>query len=268
MQVLLALAVVIVGAGALGLNVLAKGAPGGAFGGDPPPPLFPAQRLTVVQGLVDPAQARARRDWDRWSRAHPARDDAAFTAFALRSVGPPPSGAAQRRELARLHALDAGRTPEGAAAANWLEQHGKKDVWKLYLKQAGQLSDPVAAAEAKARFKATYALANALEAQGKAHFARLSPYITDPSLHALNQARTSGPKYSYPSKHAVLSTALMGVLDSVEPPRAGEYRWMAEEIDYSRLYAGGHYPSDIGAGAYLGELVALYELHLAPPGKG
>lgn len=35
------------------------------------------------------------------------------------------------------------------------------------------------------------------------------------------------------------------VLGHFEPHRAGEYRWMVNEIDYSRLYGGGHYLSDV-----------------------
>jgi len=107
-------------------------------------------------------------------------------------------------------------------------------------------------------------LANKIETQGKRRFARNSPYIVDPSLHALNQKRFA-KKFSYPSKHSVLSAALSRVLGHYEPHRRGEYRWMTDEVSFSRLYAGGHYPSDIAAGAYLGDLVGLYELALTPP---
>lgn len=36
---------------------------------------------------------------------------------------------------------------------------------------------------------------------------------------------------------------------------------------YSRLYAGGHYPSDVAAGEYLGDLISEYELRFPPATK-
>ena len=35
---------------------------------------------------------------------------------------------------------------------------------------------------------------------------------------------------------------------------------MADEIDFSRLYAGGHYLSDLTAGAFLGTAIGDYTL--------
>lgn len=253
------------GGAALALNFPSDGdKKAGPFVGQPQPELFPDSRLALVERLVRPAQARARRNATRWIAGHPGRHDAAFAAFAMNSVGPPPSGAAQRRELAQLHRIDARRSPTGVKAANWLEAHGKKDIWKLYRKQFGQLAGKAAYKRAKALFKATYKLANDLAAQGKTRFSRPSPYITDPSLHAVNQSRFK-KKLSYPAKHTLISFALVPLLSRDDPHRAGEYRWMADEISYSRLYAGGHYPSDVAAGAYLGTLTGEYELRAGPP---
>jgi hypothetical protein len=42
--------------------------------------------------------------------------------------------------------------------------------------------------------------------------------------------------------------------------RAPEFDGMLDEILYSRLYAGGHYPSDLAVGVMLGRLIAGYEL--------
>jgi membrane-associated phospholipid phosphatase len=38
---------------------------------------------------------------------------------------------------------------------------------------------------------------------------------------------------------------------------------MADEIDFSRLYAGGHYLTDLTAGAFLGTAIGDYALHRA-----
>ncbi|MDQ3850417.1 MAG: phosphatase PAP2 family protein [Actinomycetota bacterium] len=260
-RTLIVVALLAVGVAALALNWPFGTTKQGPLGGQPLPQLFPDSRLSLVDTLVAPAQARAHRDAERWLAAHPGRDDAAFAAFALNSVGDPPTGAAQQRELAELHRVDARRTPAGVTAANWLEAHGKKDVWKLYVKQYGQFAGKPAAKRAKRAFKATYRLAKNLAAQGKARFARPAPYISDPSLHAINQARFA-KKFSYPAKHTLISFALAALLTRYEGHRAPEYRWMADEISYSRMYAGGHYPSDIAAGAYLGTLANDYEMHV------
>lgn len=51
----------------------------------------------------------------------------------------------------------------------------------------------------------------------------------------------------------MIAFALAPLLSRYESHRAAEYRWMADEIAYSRVYhAGGHYLSDIAAGASLG----------------
>jgi membrane-associated phospholipid phosphatase len=264
-RILIAVVVVAVGAAALVLNLPGKSAKSAPLGGQPLPALFPDARLSAVHGVITRADRRARKDAAVWLRAHPVRDDAGFASFALRHVGPPPSGAVQRRELAALHRIDANRTPAGTKAAFWLEAHGKKDIWALYLKQYRQLVAKPAGTVAKRRFKATNTLAKGLAQRGKERFARPSPYIVDPSLHGLNQKRFS-KKFSYPAKHAVLAAALGAVLAHYEPHRSGEYRWMQEQVAYSRLYAGGHYPSDLAAGTYLGRLAAQYELAL-PPGR-
>jgi len=265
-RLLMAAAILALGLGALALNLRGDQAKSGPFGGQPLPALFADGQIAIVHRIIAKADARAHTDARAWLRAHPVRDDRGFSSFALGHVGRPPTGAAQRAELAALHRIDANRTPAGRRAAVWLEVHGKKDIWKLYLKQYRQTTSGANGKEAKVRFKATNTLAKALATRGKARFARQSPYIVDPSLHALNQRRFA-KKYSYPAKHAVLGSALSGVLVHYEPHRAGEYSWMNAEISYSRLYAGGHYPSDIAAGAYLGTLVAYYESAL-PPATG
>jgi hypothetical protein len=254
--------IVAVGVLALVLNLPTRGGRSGAsLAATPMPRLYVDRDLGVVERIVRPAEARARRDFENFARAHPGgHDDAAFETFALQHVGPPPTGAAQRREIGELHRIDANRTKAGVTAATWLEDHGKKDVWKLYVKQYKQFAGDAAGKAVKKRYKATYDLANKLVDDGKARFDRPSPYIVDPSLRALNQRKFSGTKkVSYPAKHTLIGFAEAGVLSRAEPHRATEYRWMADEVSFSRLYAGGHYPSDVAAGAYLGTLLAEYE---------
>lgn len=236
----------------------------GLLKGQPLPVLFPDSRLGGMDMLVASETKRARHDAKRYLASHPGRNDTALVGFALNAVGPPPGRAVQRRELRRLHTIATLRTPPGVKAATWLEVHGKHDVWKLFFKQYSQFAAPGVAKAQKLRFKDEYGLAKMIAAAGKTRFARPSPYITDPSLHAINQGKTT-KKLSYPSKHSVISYALLPLLTRLEPHRVGEFTWMTDEISYSRLYGGGHYASDIAAGAYLGTLVDEYEQHVPPP---
>jgi membrane-associated phospholipid phosphatase len=65
---------------------------------------------------------------------------------------------------------------------------------------------------------------------------------------------------SYPSRHAAASAAARTYLASLAPHLADQYRWMQDEIDYSRVYMAGHVPSDIVGGTVLGDMIGEYFL--------
>jgi membrane-associated phospholipid phosphatase len=251
-----------VGAGALALHANGSGAKKQPFDGQPLPTLYSSAQVAQVDAPVQAAVARAHRETAAWLAQHPLSDDAAFAAWAQRAMGSPPGAARRRAELAMLHRLATARSTAGVAAATWLEQHGKKQVWKLYGHQYRDFAPSAPGTREKQTMRAALKLAAALQASAKDRFARPSPYVADPSVNALNQAKFQGQKrLSYPSKHAVLGAAAVAVLRHYEPAREPEYRWMADEIDFSRLYAGGHYLSDLTAGAFLGTAIGDYELH-------
>jgi len=77
---------VALGGAALALNFPFGSDQEGPFKGQPLPELFPDSRLGLVEKLVAPAQARARRDVERYLATNPVRDDRAFAAFALRAA--------------------------------------------------------------------------------------------------------------------------------------------------------------------------------------
>ena len=250
-----------IGAGALGLAASRSASTQQApFHGSAMPELFPAARLAAVRAPLRAAERRAHRLAAAWLGAHPGASEATFADWAVRAMGAPPGAAATRREIGELKALGTRRDAVGIRAARWLESHGKKQPWKLFRKQAKPFVGSARAKRAKATLKAALALAGSLQARAKARYARPSPYVADPSVHALNQAKFAGKlRYSYPSKHTVLAGAAVAVLAPLEPHRRAELEWMAEEIAYSRLYAGGHYRSDLEAGMFLGTLVGEFE---------
>lgn len=258
-------AVAAVGAAALVANVVPnrgpkRGTP--TIVRDPAPPLFTSAEVAPIERATAEAGRRADAAARKWLDGHPDRDDAAFAAMAAAAVGPPPPHA--DGELAQLHRLMRARTPAQTNAARWLEVHGKKDLWLLFADQYTQLYGPSRAKGLRHLVKQTYALSKAVAAQAKATYRRRSPYVVDPSLHGINQTPFAGQThYSYPSKHSVIAAAEVAVLAQREPSRSAELAQWEAQIDYSRLVGGGHYASDVAAGAFLGRLVGDYEAHFA-----
>jgi membrane-associated phospholipid phosphatase len=96
-------------------------------------------------------------------------------------------------------------------------------------------------------------------------FRASSPYVLDRSLDhrsADNKSHVvvNGCPCSYPSKHAARAAAARTYLAAMQPHMAAQYRWMEDEIDWSRIYMAGHVPSDISGGALLGDMIGEYFL--------
>lgn len=229
---------------------------------DLPPPLFPEAATAPLAGRVAAERGTADALFTSWQKAHGrTRDDQAFTAWVEQTVPAPPAAAARAAELRQVQRLAATRTAAGTKAATWLEVHGKKDIWRLYLHDQRELL-PTAAGDAdKAQLKAAFKLAKAITTQLAARYQRSAPYVLDPSLRT-DKHITAGQKCpcSYPSSHGALSATAVTFLTALDPHRAGEYDWMQAEVLYSRVYMAGHVPSDILAGALIGDLVGDYAL--------
>ena len=220
----------------------------------PAPTLFPAADVAPLAAELARQKPLADRAFATWSAAHPAQDDAAFTEFVLSQVPPPQDPAP---ELAELHRLADRRTPEGMAAATWLEVYGRKDVWKLFVKDATELEPPAEQDAASARFHAGTDLAGTITDAAQARAGRRAPSAVDPSLRPGVAPST---KLSYPSKHAVYVYSELAVLSALDPGRQADFQEMADQVSYSRLYAAGHYRSDLVAGALVGDLLGDYEV--------
>lgn len=233
---------------------------------DPAPALFPTATVAPTGRLVDAQSARAASLIQGWWAGHGhRRDDKAFLAWVEKTLPGPPAAAARTRELDAVAKLAATRTPAGTKASTWLETHGKKDLWKLYAKDQGELLTSTEAARRKADVKAVLKLTKtAADALG-ARYRQSAPYVLRPSLrpdHHVTKDQVC--PCSYPSRHAAAGAAATAYLGGLEPQRLGEYRWTEAEIDYSRVYMAGHVPSDLVGGALLGDLVGDYYLGTRP----
>lgn len=240
-----------------GVSQVYLGGSGNPVKTHPAPTLFTQEQIAPLAQELAEQKPRADQAFAAWSAVHPERDDVAFTAFALGQLGPPPDANTQTAELGELRQLADSRTPNGMTAAGWLEIYGKKDIWKLYLSDATETAGSKAKKQAKAAFKADTTLAKALTAAAQTRFGRQAPTVEDPTLR---QGSARKVKLSYPSKHTVYVSSELALLTALDPGREKDFRDMANQVAFSRLYAAGHYRSDLVAGAFLGDLLGDYEV--------
>ncbi|MCF3130807.1 phosphatase PAP2 family protein [Streptomyces olivochromogenes] len=229
---------------------------------NPPPRLFPDADLAPIGKQAAAQRQKADALFAQWKKAHgTARDDKAFAAWAARRVPAPLTAAERTTELHQVQQLAKSRTAAGKRAATWLELNGKKDIWKLYLHDQRELVPVQRGTAEKAELKAALKLAKTISDQVAARDKQPAPFVLDPSLRPEKHIKpgAKGP-YSYPSRHATRAAAAVTFLSALSPHRAEDYRWMQDEVLYSRLYMAGHVPSDLTAGTLLGDLVGDYEL--------
>lgn len=267
-KVLMVALVLAVGGGALALAGFTGSSANDDFHGAAVPALFADAQIQPVDAPLKAAEVKGHKLAKAWLDAHPTAGDKEFSAWAVQAIGAPPGDQTSQGELATLKALSRQRDPTGANAATWLESHGKKQPWKAIRNQTETfVADPLEQT-AKDALSASFDLGSKLQAAAKVRYARPSPYQADPSINALNQAKFTGQvRQSYPSKHTVYAGAALAILEPLDPHLQSEYDWMIDEIAFSRMYAGGHYLSDLTAGATLGTLIGDYERRRAGLGS-
>ncbi|MCX4588256.1 phosphatase PAP2 family protein [Streptomyces sp. NBC_01549] len=229
---------------------------------NPPPTLFTDAAITPLGTQVTAQHKKADDLFARWKAQHgTTRDDKAFAAWAARQIPAPPSAKARTAELHQVQQLAKTRTARGKKAATWLELYGKKDIWKLYQHDQRELIPAAQGTAEKAQLKSALKVAKTISDQLAARDKQPAPFVLDPTLRPDKhiKAGAKGP-YSYPSRHAARAAAAVTVLSSLAPHRAADYRWMQDEVVYSRVYMAGHVPSDILAGTLLGDLIGDYEI--------
>jgi hypothetical protein len=196
-----------------------------------------------------------------WDRHGSTADDAAFVTWVESALPGPPSASARAAEVRQVQAIAPTRTEEGVAAATWLESYGKKDVWKLAAHDQAEMLPSGTGTTLKADVDDALKMAKQVADDLGAKYQQSAPYVLDPSLRP-DHTVTAGQvcPCSYPSRHAAAGAAAATYLTQRSPHRAGQYRWMLDEIAWSRIYMAGHVPSDITAGALLGDMIGEYLL--------
>ncbi|WP_170285995.1 phosphatase PAP2 family protein [Nocardioides rubriscoriae] len=229
---------------------------------DPPPPLFPDRDIAPIGDQVALQQSAARHYLASWWADHGAEaDDTAFVAWLEDTLPGPPSATARAAEIDQERRIALTRDTAGVAAASWLEAYGKKDVWKLAAHDQAELLPAAAGVALKSDVDAMLSMSKTVADALGARYQQSAPYVVDPSLRPDHVVAPGDVcPCSYPSRHATSSAASATYLSATAPHRAEEYRWMQDEIDWSRLYMAGHVTSDITGGTLLGDMIGEYFL--------
>ena len=254
------LAVLVGALGPLALDAVANPSAKDKIAADPPPALFESATVAPLESRVAAQTPRAHALMRQWWRDHGrARHDAAFTAWLKQTLPGPPSHAERTAEVGDVQQLAATRTAAGVRASTWLEAHGKKDVWKLYAHDQAELLPAAAGDARKQSVKDLLSLSKTVADALGTRYRQSAPYVLHPALRP-DHVVASGQvcPCSYPSRHAAAAAAATTYLSAREPHRATDYRWMASQVDWSRVYMAGHVSSDITAGALLGDLIGEY----------
>ncbi len=234
----------------------------GRIKASPPPTLFSDAQTASISADIAAQNKTATALMASWWKTHgSAPDDKSFLAWVETQVPKPPSEAERHRELTVVQALDKQRTPAGVAAATWLEAHGKKDIWKLYLHDQRELEPAKTGKADKMELKLILSMAKTAADDLGTKYQQSAPYVLDPSLRTDHTVKKGAVcPCSYPSRHATRAAGARTYLGQLEPHRIADYRWMEGQITYSRLYMAGHVTSDITAGSLLGDMIGQYVL--------
>lgn len=229
---------------------------------DPPPALFPDADIAPIGRQIAQQQRTARHLMAGWWAEHEATaDDAAFVTWLEATLPGPPSTTARAAEIKQVQRIAPTRTPAGVAAASWLEAFGKKDVWKLAAHDQAELLPTSDGEAVKNDVDAMLSMSKTVADALGARYQQSAPYVVDPSLRPDHTVAPGDVcPCSYPSRHATSGAASATYLTGLSPHRASDYRWLQDEIDWSRVYMAGHVPSDITAGTLLGDMVGEYFL--------
>lgn len=252
----------------LATHLIGNGSAKDRIEADPPPRLFATKSVTPLSHEIAAQQREAQRRMRPWWKAHGhVRNDKGFVAWLVTQAPRPPRTAERTGEMPAVTSLANRRSPSGIRAAVWLEEHGKKDIWKLYAHDQAEWVSTARGNSEKKNVKDAIKIAKKVTDKVAKRFPRSAPYVVnnrllDPVAQKSAMSKLKSEKRpcpcSYPSRHAAKAAASRTVLSASAPLRAREYRWMEGQIDYSRLYMGGHYRSDILAGTVLGDMIGLY----------
>ncbi|MGI9085319.1 MAG: hypothetical protein ACR2FE_08485 [Aeromicrobium sp.] len=227
---------------------------------DPAPALLSAGDLKTVKGVIGDQKAPANALIDRWFAENGAeKADNGFVSWAAAQLPAEPSTIQRQTEQATVKQLTASRDAAGNRAARWLNDHGCEDVWMSFTAEQLSLRSTTDDEPTDTEIKTVLKLASEVASAAQDRSGSPAASQTKPCSGATKPAR-SDCSCSYPSTQSTMSAAARAYLGKLSPYRFDQYAWMEQQVDLAALYAGLELPSDVGAGALLGNLVGQYVL--------
>jgi len=167
---------------------------------------------------------------------------------SLATTAPAEDSAQTKDELKTLHELETTRTPEQVAHAT-AEVKLSTAVFSTAL---GSSFNPDDLPKTFVLLKDVSDDAKAVGNAAKDFYGRRRPYVVDPSLKPAVDLETSA---SFPSGHATRSRVMALVLCEFYPDKKAALLAVAKQVADDRVLAGVHFPSDVEAGAKLGDAI-------------
>ena len=167
---------------------------------------------------------------------------------------PPPATGSPlaKAEVAELHAIGQGATPDMRAAAKHDSDDERPDLFNDVL-GFDVMALPVTSELLSEVVKEQSAESGA----AKKFFRRDRPWIVDSSIESCEPHGPGPAKTSYPSGHAALAFSTGVVLAALIPGKSQAILARAKDYAENRLVCGMHFRSDIAAGQDLGTVVAV-----------
>lgn len=225
---------------------------------DPAPPLLDAGSLSIVRGPINKQRKAGDRLVQRWFTDNgTGTADEGFVSWAAAQLPPEPDTITRQGEQTTRKGIKS--SPAGDKAADWLNTHGCEDVWMSFTTQQLNLRSTTDDEPSSAEMKDLLSLASQVASAAQDRSGSPAASQADPCSEISEPAR-SDCDCSYPSAQATMSAAARTYLGEISPYRFDTYRWMESQIALASIYGGLELPSDIEAGALLGQLVGRYVL--------
>ena len=227
---------------------------------DPAPPLLGAGDLRVVGGVIGDQQKPADRLMKRWFADNgTGKSDSGFVSWAVAQLPAEPTTIQRGTEQKTVKNLSSGSDAAGNRAADWLNEHGCEDVWLSFTTQQLALRSTSDAQPSVEEVKTVLKLAAEVASGAQDRNGSPAASQDEPCSGADKPAR-SDCECNYPSTQGTMAAAARSYLGGLSSYRYDQYAWMEQQVGLAALYAGLELPSDVGAGALLGDLVGQYVL--------
>ncbi len=241
----------------------------------PMPRLFAQSAVSPYATGLDAQAARAEQLMQGWWKLHGDKPrDRQFAAWLKTALPAPPKPLARRGEAVALGPVVRQPPSSGTQAAQWLTTYGARPVWQYYAQQDGAHLPTREQHVRKHELNAVLVMSKRVGGALVTRWQQSGPAVLDPALRPKSARKNAPPPgavcpCTYPGLPQVSAVAAQTFLARLYPAHAAEYRRVADQLAYAQLYSGTRLPSDLRAGALLGDMIGDYFLvsrHYMPVG--